>query len=209
MKTEVIKADNNIPDKNVVKEAAKIIKKGGLVAFPTETVYGLAADYLNGKAMDKLFKVKNRPKDKPFTIHISDYDVIGALSCEISIFEEHLIQKFWPGPLTLILRSENGGTTGFRMPKNRLALDFISACKTPIVAPSANISGNRAPRTANEVLRDLDGKIDMLLDGGKTEVGTESTVVDVSAFPYKILREGAINKTQIADIGRKLQQIHS
>lgn len=209
MKTEIIKTDSNSPDKNVVAEAAKIIKKGGLVAFPTETVYGLAADYLNKNAVDRLYAVKNRPKDKPFTVHISDYEVIGALSCEVSIFEEHLIQEFWPGPLTLILRSETGGTIGFRMPKNRLALDFISACKTPIVAPSANISGNSAPRTAEEVLRDLDGKIDMLLDGGKTEIGAESTVVDVSTFPYKILREGAINKAQIADIGRKLQQIHS
>ncbi len=205
MKTEIIKTDNNNPDKTALEEAAKIIKKGGLVAFPTETVYGLAADYLNKKALDRLSEVKNRPKDKPYTVHISDYDVIGALSCEVSIFEEYLIQQFWPGPLTLILKTETGGKIGFRMPKNRLALDFISACKTPIAAPSANISGNNAPRTAEEVLRDLDGKIEMVLDGGMTEMGAESTVVDVTAFPYRILREGAIKKAQIADVGRKLQ----
>jgi len=204
MKTQVIKTDNDNPDKKVISEAAKIIKKGGLVAFPTETVYGLAADYLNKKALARLYKVKNRPADKPFTVHISDYDVIGALFCEVSIFEEHLIQRFWPGPLTLILRNEAGGKIGFRMPKNRLALDLISACKTPIAAPSANISGNSAPRTAGQVLRELDGKIDILLDCGETELGIESTVVDASSFPYRILREGAVDKAQIADVGRKL-----
>lgn len=208
MKTEVIKLDSRRPDKKVLKQAAKIIKKGGLVAFPTETVYGIAADYMNRGAIRNLYKIKNRPKNKPFTVHISDYDALGEFSCEVSVFEEHLIEKFWPGPLTLIFRTDMGDKIGFRMPDYKIALDLISECERSIVAPSANISGNKPPRSAEEVLKDLDGAIDMLLDGGPTTMGIESTVVDVSAMPYKILREGAIHKVQIADVGRKLQHAH-
>lgn len=203
MQTEVIKVDNQKPNKDVLEKAAKIIKKGGLVAFPTETVYGLGADYLNKKAIQKLYKVKKRPKNKPFTIHISNFDELLRLSCHISLFSKHLIKRFWPGPLTLILRTNSDEKIGVRMPRNKLALEFISRCTTPIVAPSANISGRRPPRNAESVLKDLDGKIDLLLDGGKTHVGIESTVVDASKFPYRVLREGAIHKSQIADVGRK------
>lgn len=209
MQTEIIKVDTQRPDKDVLKRAAIVIKKGGLVAFPTETVYGLGADYLNKKAIQRLYRVKKRPKDKPFTIHISNLAELVKLSCEIALFSKHLMERFWPGPLTLILKTKTGEKIGFRMPRNNLALEFISACSTPIVAPSANISGREAPCNAEDVLKDLNGKIDLLLDGGGTDIGIESTVVDASAFPYKVLREGAIHKSQIADVGRELQHTHS
>lgn len=195
--TEVIKVDNDKPDKNVLERAAGIINRGGLVAFPTETVYGIAADYLNRKTIQRLHKVKERPEGKPFTIHIADFDVIRQLSCKVPLAAERLMDKFWPGPLTILLADEYGNKIGFRMPRNRLALELISACKNPIVAPSANISGNRPPCSAEEVLKDLNGRIDLLLDGGKTDVGVESTVVDMSKLPYKILREGAVRKSEI------------
>ena len=200
MRTEVIKVESRQPDKEALNKAAEIIRKGGLVAFPTETVYGLAADYLNERALEKLYGVKERPKDKPFTVHISGFDDLTKLSCEITAFSKALIEKFWPGPLTLVLNTDSGGKVGVRMPRNKVALEFISACATPIVAPSANISGRRPPRSAEDVLKDLNGRIEMILDGGETEVGIESTVVDASVRPYRILREGAIKEIEIRKI---------
>ncbi|MEA3305184.1 MAG: L-threonylcarbamoyladenylate synthase [Candidatus Omnitrophota bacterium] len=206
MKTEIIKIDQKNPDKTAIKKAAGIIKKGGLVAFPTETVYGLAADYLNKKAIEKLCDVKKRPKNKPFTIHIASVDELVNLSCEVSFFSEKLIEKFWPGPLTLIFNTKSGKKTGIRMPDNRAALEFISACGTPVIAPSANISGRASPHNAEDVLSDLGGMIDLVLDGGRVDIGVESTVIDMSALPYRIIREGAINKSRIADVGRAFAQ---
>lgn len=203
MKTEVIKVDSRHPDKDALDKAAKVIKQGGLVAFPTETVYGLAADYLNENAIERLYVVKERPKDKPFTVHISSFGDLTRLSCEITPFSKQLIERFWPGPLTLIFNADSGRKIGIRMPRNKLALEFISSCGTPIVAPSANISGKRPPRSAGEVLEDLDGRIDVILDGGETEVGIESTVVDTSVNPYRILREGAIKEGEIREIAEK------
>ncbi len=199
-RTEVIKVDPKKPEKEAIKIAAEIIKKGGLVAFPTETVYGLAADFLNERALKKLCEVKERPGNKPFTVHIADPKVLNKLSCEVSKKARDLMKKFWPGPLTIIFKAKNGAKVGVRMPANKIALDFISACHTPIVAPSANISGKRPPLSALDVLSDLDGKIDLILDGGKTEIGVESTILDISTEPYKILREGAIKKSEIEKI---------
>ena len=208
MKTEIIKVNAKKPDRGALKKAAEVIEKGGIVAFPTETVYGLGANYLDKKAVQKLYKVKKRPSDKPFTVHISKFDELGELRCEITFYSKRLIEKLWPGPLTLIFKTKSGDKIGVRMPKNKIALDFISLCKTSIVAPSANISGDKPPRKADDVLHDLDGKIDLLLDGGETEVGIESTIIDTSVFPYRILRPGAISKNRIADIGRELQHLH-
>lgn len=200
VKTEIIKIDPRSPDRAAIKKAARVIKAGGLVAFPTETVYGLGADYMNKCAVEKLYEVKKRPKNKPFTIHISDLKELGGFSCEVPASAERLIKKFWPGPLTLILKTKNGGNFGVRMPANRAALDFIAACKTPIVAPSANISGNKPPTSADETLSELNGKIEAVLDGGKTGIGVESTVVDLTVSPYKILRRGAISEEEIAGV---------
>lgn len=191
-RTTVIKIDPKNPEREAIKEAAAVIKNGGLVAFPTETIYGLGADYFNENALNRLYEVKERPRNKPFTALISDLKALDRLSCEISERAGGLIKKFWPGPLTLIFNTKDGARVGARMPSNKIALAFIAACGAPIAAPSANISGKKPPANAAEVLLGFDGKIDLILDGGKTEIGVESTVLDVSAEPYKILREGAI-----------------
>jgi L-threonylcarbamoyladenylate synthase len=125
--------------------------------------------------------------------------MLDKLSCRISGTAEHLIKKFWPGPLTMILETKTGKKIGIRMPANKAALDFISACETPIVAPSANLSGNKPPTTADDVLQDLDEKIEAVLDGGRTDIGVESTVLDITVSPYKVLRKGAISEERIAE----------
>lgn len=203
MKTYVIKIDPKDPEKDGIESAAKAIREGKLVAFPTETVYGVAANFLDAKAIDKLYKIKNRPKDKPFTVHIADIAMIEALGCSVSAGSLRLISKFWPGPLTVVLRSGSDKTLGFRIPANKVALELIKAAAVPIVAPSANLSGNEAPVSAQEVLKDLDGKIDILLDGGKTDIGVESTVIDLTQEPPRILREGAIAKAELEKFLKK------
>lgn len=187
-----VKIDPKRPDKKIIAEAADIVKKGGLVVFPTETVYGIAANLLDDKAITKLYEVKNRSRSKPFTVHISDIKMIEKMGCKVTRRAKALIDRFWPGPLTIILKSENGSTIGFRMPANRIALEFIKAVGAPIVAPSANLSGKAAPTSAEEALKDLEGHVDMALDAGLTDIGLESTVIDLTAAAPKVLREGAI-----------------
>ena len=200
MNTEVIKINPEEPERVFLRQAADVLMDGGLVAFPTETVYGLGANYLDKKAVGRLYEVKSRPANKPFTIHIADKDVLAKLSCRVSNEAKAVIERFWPGPLTVILSDDSGIKLGFRMPKNRLALELIALCGVPIVAPSANISGNTPPRNCADVLRDLDGMIDLVLDGGDTEVGIESTVCDLSETPVRILRRGAIPPEEITGI---------
>lgn len=203
MKTYVIKINPKRPEKDGIESAAKAIREGKLVAFPTETVYGVAANFLDAKAVDNLYRIKNRPKNKPFTVHIADISMIEALGCFVTAESLRLISRFWPGPLTVILRSSNNKTLGFRIPANKVALELIKAAAVPIVAPSANLSGNNAPVSAQDVLKDLDGKIDILLDSGKTDIGVESTVIDLTQDPPKILREGAITKKELAKFLKK------
>lgn len=200
MKTYVIKINSKRPDKDLIQSAAKAIREGKLVAFPTETVYGIAANFLNKEAVDNLYRIKKRPNSKPFTIHIADIKMIESLGCAVTKEALCLISKFWPGPLTIILKSNGDNTLGFRIPSNLIALELIKAAGVPIVAPSANISGNNAPSSAEETLKDLDGKIEMLIDGGHTDIGIESTVVDLTVNPPKVLREGAIKKEDIARV---------
>lgn len=197
MKVSVIKIDPANPDKRKIAIAAKVIKNGGLVIFPTETVYGIAANFLDGKAMERLCRVKARPEGKPFTVHISDLNIIRDMGCEITGIAEKLINEFWPGPLTIILKSHKSRKIGFRMPANKIALELIMASGVPVVAPSANLSGKPAPTTAEEAMADLEGKIDIVIDGGITNVGVESTVIDLTVSPPKILREGAIKSEEI------------
>lgn len=200
MKTCVVKIDPKRPDKDLIESAAKAIREGKLVAFPTETVYGIAASFFDEKAMEKLCRLKKRPRGKPFTIHIADIKMIESLGCFVTKEALRLISKFWPGPLTIVLKSGPGVTLGFRIPANKVALDLIRAARVPIVAPSANISGNKPPTSAGEVLKDLDGRINMLLDGGRTDIGIESTVVDLTVAPPKVLREGAIKREEIIKV---------
>ena len=199
-KTLILKVNPNNPDKGKILQAAKVIRDGGLVAFPTETVYGLAANLLKKASIDRLYEIKKRPRGKPFTVHISRLDIINEMRCEVTDKAKALIDKFWPGPLTIILNSKDGRDIGFRMPKNRVALELISASKVPIAAPSANISGKAPPKTAEEVLKQLDGKIDIVLDSGPTNLGIESTVIDLTVTPPQILRQGAVREKEIFSV---------
>ncbi|MDP2943579.1 MAG: L-threonylcarbamoyladenylate synthase [Candidatus Omnitrophota bacterium] len=199
MRTILLRLNPVKPQSGMIKIAASVLRNGGLVAFPTETVYGLGANLLNKEAVGKIYRIKKRPKNKPLTVHIADIKAVKKMVGKIPSGAKRLAERFWPGPLTLVLKDKRGRKTGFRMPDNRIAFLLIKKAGVPIVAPSANISGNRPPKSAKEVLRDLDGKIDMVLDGGKTRVGIESTVVDMSGKNFKVLREGAISKAQIQE----------
>ncbi len=200
-KTIVLKVDPLRPDRRSISQAAGIIKKGGLVAFPTETVYGLAANAQDEKAVERLYKVKNRPRNKPFAVQVCDIGAVEDIcGCKLTKEAAALADKFWPGPLTVILKSKKGENIGFRMPRHNIALSLIRRAKVPICVPSANLSGNRPPTTAGDVLKELDGKIDLVIDGGPTNVGVESTVVDLTVKPSKILREGVITRSSLSEI---------
>lgn len=196
-KTAVLSLNSRNISRKKIGLAVKVLKRGGLVAFPTETVYGLGASLVSNRAIARLYKVKRRPANKPFTVHIAGTDAIQEMGCMVTGDAKALIKKFWPGPLTIILNSASGAKIGFRMPDNKIALALIKASGAPIIAPSANLSGSRPPKSAGEVLKQLDGKIDLLIDGGRTRVGVESTVVDMTVRPPAILREGAISRKRI------------
>jgi L-threonylcarbamoyladenylate synthase len=203
MKKKVIKVDPRCPDEKTMRFAAELLKDGCLVVFPTETVYGIGANFLDKEAVNRLYKIKKRPENKPFTIHISDMDMIGEMGCEISAFAKKLMDNFWPGALTVILKS-NTGTCGFRMPDNVVAKKLIHMSEVPVAAPSANISGETPPTEARGILESLGDEIDLILDAGATEFAKESTVVDTSVIPYKILRRGAIAEDKIEQVWRTL-----
>ncbi|MCL2396482.1 MAG: L-threonylcarbamoyladenylate synthase [Defluviitaleaceae bacterium] len=193
---------SSTPD--AIEQAARIIKDGGLVAFPTETVYGLGGNALCSAACAKIYAAKGRPSDNPLISHISDAAQLAELVSHVPAKAQKLIDAFWPGPLTIIFPCKNtpGQTIGIRMPQNPVALALITHAGVPIAAPSANISGRPSPTTAAHVLTDLDGKVDMILDGGMCQHGLESTVIDCTVEPPTILRPGSVTKEMIeAHIG--------
>ena len=190
-------------------KAAEIIKRGGIVAFPTETVYGLGANVFDEQAIAKVFAAKGRPNDNPLIAHIGSLEQIKSLVTEITPTAQKFIEAFFPAPLTLVLpKSEqvpliataNLETIGVRMPKSKLAQEFLKACQTPVVAPSANLSGKPSPTTWQAVYEDLDGKIDGILQGEMTEIGLESTVVDCTSPVPLVLRAGAVTLEQLQKI---------
>ncbi|MEM3640320.1 MAG: L-threonylcarbamoyladenylate synthase [Candidatus Bathyarchaeia archaeon] len=198
-KTLVFRINPQAPEADVIRVAANFIRKGGLVAFPTETVYGLGADALNPEAVLALFEAKQRPLDNPPIVHIGDIKDVYRLVKEVPREAERIMKKFWPGPLTLIFkRSEivpsvtvcGLDTIAIRMPKHDVALSLIRESRCPIAAPSANLAGKPSPTTAEHVLEDLNGRIDAVLDAGPTGIGVESTVLDVTVDPPQILRPG-------------------
>ena len=199
-RTVVLKVVAARPSKKIIARAAKILRSGGLVAFPTETVYGLGANLLNKKGIARLYRVKRRPRGKPFTVHIENTLVIKTLGCKITKAAKTLADKYWPGPLTIILNCKNGKKIGFRMPDNKVALKLIKEAGVPVAAPSANISGEAPPTSAEDVLKQLAGSIDILLDAGPTEIGVESTVIDMTVTPPRILREGAISENELLKV---------
>jgi len=205
MNTKIIKVDPLClnADYLKLKEAAEILAKGGLVIMPTETVYGIAANMLNKNTIDRLYEIKQRPKDKPFSLHIDDKIMIEEFAKDIPVCAYKLIDKFWPGPLTVILKSRSQGTVGLRMPDDKIALKVISQARVPVVCPSANISGKSAPVNFEEAIKDLNGKVECALDCGRTKLGQESSVVDVTVEPLRILREGAIKKEDIELLAKK------
>jgi len=192
MKTKIIKLNPNFPEEHLIKEAAVVLKNGGLVVFPTETVYGIAANALNKDTIDRLYEIKKRPQDKPFSVHIADFDSLRQLEISLSKDAERIARRFWPGPLTLVAFNNKKEKIGLRMPDNMIAFLLIKNADVPVVAPSANLSGNKPPVSVEEVLSEMDGHVDMILDGGRARIGIESTVMDVTEKPFKILRQGAI-----------------
>jgi len=195
--TKVLKVDPQNPALEIIDQAAKIIIAGGLVIIPTETVYGLAADSRNPAALKKLFEIKKRPAGKPFSFLIEKRERLEALARNIPVAAYKLMDKFWPGPLTLILEAKVGGTIGLRMPDHQVALKIISAADTALACPSANISGEEAPREISAAIKELDGLVDLAIDAGSANLGIESTVVDLTVKPLRILRSGAIKKEEI------------
>jgi L-threonylcarbamoyladenylate synthase len=182
--------------------AAEFIRRGGIVAFPTETVYGLGAGVFDEQAVEKIFEAKRRPQDNPLIAHISDVEQVGRLAVDVPKVAYTLVDRFFPGPLTLVLKKRaevpsvvTAGldSVGVRMPRHGLAREFIKACGTPIVAPSANLSGRPSPTTWQAVYEDLDGRIDCILQGEATEIGLESTVVDCTGERPVILRQGSVS----------------
>lgn len=191
----------------VIKQAAQIIKAGGLVAFPTETVYGLGANALSEEACGKIYKAKGRPGDNPLIVHINQGFELARLARDVPRGAQALMDAYSPGPLTVILPARPGvfahgygDTVAIRMPGGIVARLLIHHAGVPIAAPSANLSGRPSPTTAQHVLEDLDGKIDMLLDGGACKYGIESTVVDFTGDVPKVLRPGAITQEMIAEV---------
>ncbi len=190
--TKVLKVNPNFPDPVKIKMAGDALRKGSIVAFPTETVYGLGVNLADNKAVRRLYEIKERSPDKPITVHISLIKTMQELSGEIPDFAFKLTEKFWPGPLTLILPSrQNGKTNAFRFPKHRVALEIINQSRSLLGATSANISKEPAAKTGNAVLERFNGLIDMVVDSGEVN-GMESTILDLTCFPPKIVREGAI-----------------
>lgn len=201
MRTQIIKDD--------VARAAEIIKNGGLVAVPTETVYGLACNGLDEAAVDRLYEVKGRPRVKPLSLMVPDEAAIGRYCTAVPFQARQLAQEFWPGPLTIVLRDKpfiipeitraHENSVALRCPDHPLTLALLRECELPLAAPSANPSGAPSPKTAAEVLEYFDGRIDAVIDGGDCGLGRESTIIFMADRPFRVLRHGALNIKDIGD----------
>lgn len=206
MHTEILVLDGSQNDINKIQKAGKIIREGGLVAFPTETVYGLGANALDVQAVKGIFKAKGRPSDNPLIVHIYKMEQVNELTHGVTDDTKKVMKKFWPGPITFVLpksqlipKNVTAGlsTVGLRMPDNKIALELLKAAQVPIAAPSANISGKPSPTTAQHVIDDLYGKVDIIIDGGDSTVGVESTVIDMTLPKPAILRPGGITPEKL------------
>ncbi|MBI4210736.1 MAG: threonylcarbamoyl-AMP synthase [Candidatus Diapherotrites archaeon] len=220
-KTKVLKVRRKKGASRKILEAAGMLRSGNLVAFPTETVYGLGANALDRKAVRKIFRAKGRPANDPLIVHVASEAQVYTLVKGVPLSAKLLMEKFWPGPLTIVLRKSKAvprevtaglGTVAVRMPGNPIALALISAAGIPVAAPSANLFGKPSPTRARDVLDDLDGRISVLIDGGRTRIGIESTVIDMSGKTPVLLRPGnvtleelesAIGKVKVHPLVRK------
>lgn len=209
MNTQIYKIDKNAINKEKVREAAAIIREGGLVAFPTETVYGLGADALQPEASKKIYAAKGRPSDNPLIVHISRFEDLVSIAKEVPQEAKKLADAFWPGPLTMIVNKNEkvpyettGGmdTVAVRMPNHPIALELIRQSGCLIAAPSANTSGRPSPTLAEHVAEDMNGKIPMILDGGAVGIGIESTIIDLTEDVPMILRPGYITPKMLEQV---------
>lgn len=209
MNTKVVKVDREHPDQEKINGAGEVLKQGGLVAFPTETVYGLGGDGLNAGSSEKIYAAKGRPSDNPLIIHIADMESLAGIVREVPEKAVKLAEEYWPGPLTMIFQKNDrvpyettGGldSVAVRMPSHPVAKTLIQAGGGYIAAPSANTSGRPSPTRAEHVEEDLSGKIDMILDGGEVEIGLESTIVDFTSETPVILRPGYISEEMIRQV---------
>lgn len=208
MRTEYLKIDTETDIETQLFHAAEIIKAGGLVVFPTETVYGLGASALDSDAAKKIYAAKGRPSDNPLIIHISKPEDAGRY-CHVTPVYKKLAEKFLPGPLTVIMKKREMipdtvtaglDTVAVRCPENEVARAFIEACGLPIAAPSANISGSPSPTTAEHCRKDLDGRVDMIIDGGPCTIGLESTIIKLDGDTCTVLRPGAVTPEMLGTV---------
>ena len=208
MKAEVVAMDAEHLDMEAIQKAGKILKEGGLVAFPTETVYGLGGNALDPKASMKIYAAKGRPSDNPLIVHIADIDDLAKITTEIPKGARILAEKYWPGPLTMILpkadivpKETTGGldSVAVRFPSDRIAQELIKAAGGFVAAPSANTSGRPSPTMAEHVEEDLGDAIEMIIDGGQVGIGLESTIVDFTEDVPVVLRPGYISLEMLKD----------
>ncbi|MCZ2258712.1 L-threonylcarbamoyladenylate synthase [Sporosarcina sp. G11-34] len=210
MKTTVITVDRNMDNKNSYEQAVGILENSGVVAFPTETVYGLGALATDENAVNKIFQAKGRPSDNPLIVHIGTKEEVSKYAEGMTTAAEMLMDAFWPGPLTIVFERIPGviapnvtpgvSTVGVRMPDHPVALELLRKLKGPLAAPSANRSGKPSPTEAKHVAEDLDGLIPLILDGGQTGIGLESTVIDMTTTPPIILRPGGVTREMIEEV---------
>ena len=215
MNTIYAKTDAGDIDMSVIEQAGRIVREGGLVAFPTETVYGLGADALCGASSKKIYEAKGRPSDNPLIIHIAELDDIYKIVKSVPPEALALAQKYWPGPLTMIFQKSpevpketTGGldTVAVRFPSHPVAKAFIKAAGGFVAAPSANISGRPSPTTGKHVLEDMNGRIDMIIDSGPCDIGLESTIVDMTSEVPMILRPGYVNEKMLLEVLREVDR---
>jgi L-threonylcarbamoyladenylate synthase len=214
IKTLVLNVDPLKPEPEKIRVAAEVLKDGGLVAFPTETVYGLGANSLDERAVLRIFEAKNRPADNPIIVHIANKDDIYVLAEHVPQIAEDLIEEFWPGPLTLLFEKSvavpsqvTGGlaTVAIRMPSHAIAHALILGAEVPVAAPSANLAGRPSPTSAKHVIDDLFGRIEVLIDGGEVGYGVESTVLDLTSDPPAVLRPGPVTVEELRSFAGEVE----
>jgi L-threonylcarbamoyladenylate synthase len=213
--TEVYKVTSLQLDSSTIGRAAEVLRRGGLVAFPTETVYGLGANALDPRAVGRIFAAKGRPTNNPLIVHVASIEQARDLAAEWPETAERLASRFWPGPLTLVLAKRpivpdivtaGAATVGLRIPAHPVARDLIEAAKVPIAAPSANRSNEISPTTVDHVLKGLGGQVEIVLDGGRTSGGLESTVLDLTSDPPRLLRPGLVTPAEIERVIGPIQR---
>ena len=215
MDTKIVKIKEGHIDGALIQEAGAILKAGGLVAFPTETVYGLGGDALNPLSSKKIYAAKGRPSDNPLIVHVAEFGALAPIVREIPENARKLAEKFWPGPLTMILYKSDlvpyettGGldTVAIRMPGNRIARELIRAAGGYVAAPSANRSGRPSPTLAKYVAQDLEGRVEMIIDGGDVKIGLESTIVDLTSDKPMVLRPGYVTRQDLLEVLPEIEE---